>query len=384
MSIREAVDIGARRIDEELSDQPEIQSRLYLDLSGTYGNLGDRQRQKELIEKAYDPTIRAFGEESREFYRWRLANGSVSYAVGEDEAGREIMLALLEDLTSKYGPGDIMTIRARSSLANNLWALGDLEGFATHNKEILSNAEQSLGADHEVTLNAAHNIALALVNQGKYREAIDFAGKHLAIAKESLGPGHTATLSLLSILATAHGYNGELTKELEFREQIIERQIQARGEDHPSVASAKVNLAYVYNDLEEYSEVERLFSEAVEIWTRSVGATAAITLRGRRNLAMFRARQRLSETAIHDLDAVIDLQEETLGSTHPNTVESKLMRAELALLYDEPGTDAAIDAAIAEGVKVLGQNSPIMQRFTKAITTIRQQHDAAASLEEAK
>jgi len=375
MTFREVLDAGVERIGIDLADQPEIQSRLYLDLSQTYQNIGDQEVQQQLIDLAEGPTREAFGENSEEFLGLRLARGTKFYRSGEYEEGKAYYEALLSDATRILGPGQTITLRARSALSNNLWGLGDMQGFTEISVENLRYADDALGSGDEFTLNAAHNLSIAWVNQGNYEEVIKLASKYAAIAEESLGPGHSTTLALLSILASAHGYTGDLEQELELRKLIIDRGMVARGKDHPDVGSAKVNLAYVYNDLEQYVEVERLFSEAVDIWTTSLGPENPTTLRGRRNLAVFQAQQGLNPDALRNLEQVIEIQSTNLGPEHPNTIESRLYRAELLLRRGAADVDSEIAAVSAVGDRILGENSPIMQRFREAIAALRAASD---------
>jgi serine/threonine-protein kinase len=377
MTIREVLDKGVERIATELDDQPEIQSRLYLDLSGTYQNLGDRETQQRLIDLAEAPTLAAYGEASEQYLRLKLARGAKYYASGDYAHGKAYFEELIEEASTVLGADHRLTMHCRAQLGSNLWGLGDMQGFAETSAENLRHADESLGSGDPFTLNAAHNLAIATVNQGKLDEAVALASKYANIAEEAIGPGHTTTLSLLSILASAHGYNGDLDEELQLRRTIIDREILARGEQHPQVASAKVNLAYVYNDLGEFGEVERLFSDAVDIWTASHGADNPVTLRGRRNLAVFQARHGLDPDAVRDLEEVIALQIEKLGMEHPNTIESRLHRAEMMLRADSPDADAEIAAMSELGDRILGESSPIMQRFRQAIAEIREERDSA-------
>lgn len=134
-SMRDFIELGARRIDGELSDQPAVRSELGRTLGTAFTALGDFQRSHELLQRAIEDAVRAGDRDAELAARLELA-GQQNERGDFDDVDRQ--LAAAEALLTGYPEADadvwrsqILAVRSRT-----LYYRSDPRGAA----ELLSEA----------------------------------------------------------------------------------------------------------------------------------------------------------------------------------------------------------------------------------------------------
>ena len=81
----------------------------------------------------------------------------------------------------------------RNNLAMLLLEVGEYSHAETHFREVLSDNEQELGADHAQTLNVIYNLACCLWRQNKIRAAESMFQRELSCCRKINGDRHPST-----------------------------------------------------------------------------------------------------------------------------------------------------------------------------------------------
>ncbi len=76
------------------------------------------------------------------------------------------------ELTRLLGPEDPATLKSRNNLASVFYAMGDYAGAETMHRTVLALREKTLGFLHQDSLASRHNLAVTLLSEGKYEEAL--------------------------------------------------------------------------------------------------------------------------------------------------------------------------------------------------------------------
>jgi tetratricopeptide (TPR) repeat protein len=115
-----------------------------------------------------------------------------------------------------------------------------------------------------------HQIAMAKVAQGEYKEAITFYEKSIAIEKKIVPRRHKNLANSYNNIAAVYGNMGEYSKALSSSEKALEIKQQSLPSNHPSLASSYNNIGLVYDDRGEYSKALSYYEKALEIKQQSL------------------------------------------------------------------------------------------------------------------
>lgn len=151
-------------------------------------------------------------------------------------------------------------------------------------------------------------------------------GVHLELAmgqaKNVLGLGDNRLSLLFDRLGTALQSLGSLRRARELLEQALASDLKNLGEDHPSVATRRFNLAMIMEDSDDYDAARRVFAQALATEERSLGLDHPSTSYTRAKLAGCLARLGRAEDArIQAKRALKAVSTQPAGSTYRVQVE---------------------------------------------------------------
>ena len=316
VTVREILDQGAGRIDDELADQPAIAARLMTTMGEVYRNLGlypsaskllrsagerwrtvedghehdvlDNQRRMAAVlldegrfQEAHQLLISLAQDQNRLLPTQHRAHADVLHLKGlvtrqleDPEAAEPILRQALEDRLALLGDEDLAVAESRNDLGQVLSSLGRLEEAEAQYRQALDLRQRKLRDAHPLTVETHHNLATVLKKRGLYPEA-----------------------------------ETELRRVLELRRKLL-------GDEHRDLAVSMNNLGEILSSQDRHQEAEQVFLEALEISRRSVGrhpTTAKIL----NNLALeLKALDRSDEAAVLMQEA-LSMTRSIFGDRHP-------------------------------------------------------------------
>lgn len=110
--------------------------------------------------------------------------------------------------------------------------------------------------------------ALALLEEGKYGEALPLAKRMLDIQEKLLGPKHPDVASSLDVLATLYRLNGDYARAERLHLRALGIREKVLGPEHPNVAQSLGNLALLYQKKGNDARAEALFQRGLYIQKR--------------------------------------------------------------------------------------------------------------------
>lgn len=276
ITARELLDAGAHRIDEGLSNQPEVQATMLRLIGEIYVDLGLVQEGAELLERAVDLNASIYGDEHEE---WAMS---------------------------------------KLSLASTIQDLGDIESAEPHFQEAIAVLEQALEPTDPILGDATRMYAYWLETDGQYDAAIEQYQAGIGILRASVDEDDESLVSAL-------GAYGNLLRQLDRRDEAepILREtlaIQRRtlGNRHPDTAGTARELAALLRDEREFEESERLFLEVLEIRREVLGPNhreVANTLNSYANLL---SRMGETDRALDTYRDFVSIVEEIHPDAHPD------------------------------------------------------------------
>ncbi len=316
VTVREILDQGAGRIDDELADQPAIAARLMTTMGEVYRNLGLYSSASKLLRSAgerwrtvrpgHEPELldnqrrmaavlldegrfqeanrlllglaqeqaRLLPDDHRSHAETLHLQGLVTRQLDGDQAAEPMLRRALEDRIRLLGADDLAVAESRNDLGQVLSSLGELEEAEEQYRQALDVRRRKLRETHPQTVETHHNLATVLKKRGVYEEA-----------------------------------ETELRRVLELRRQML-------GDDHRDLAVSMNNLGEILCSQDRHDEAEQVFLEALEISRRSVGrhpTTAKIL----NNLALELKDLDRSDEAIGLMQEALSMTQSIFGDRHP-------------------------------------------------------------------
>ncbi len=323
VTAREILDRGARRVEQQLAAEPELQASLMHTLGDVYSSLGLYDSARRFLDQAVEIRRRLFGDQHLSVAESQHARGVVlleqgDYAAAEVDAvqaleyhrrqapelvpldldllgrirrvqGRraEAISSHEEALELRRQAGDRPMpelVRGLTYLALAYRATGDFARSTEIYLEALAlfrgsrsdvGSSPDLGGspgDHPLLAELLHNLAIVLRRQDKLAEAEEYCRQAIAMNQRLYGERHLSIARNLNNLALIRRMQGRFEEAVDIQRQNLELRRELLGEDHPRLAISMNNLAVVLlHELNRPVEAEALYRSAIDLYQRNFG-----------------------------------------------------------------------------------------------------------------
>lgn len=281
---------------------------------------------------------------------------------------RELMQARLDRLPVDAKPA--LRICMQVYLGAAIGKQGDLPKAEAMVSKAHQDAQTQLGADDDMTRNAALNLAAIYSRQGQYDKAIPAYRALLPITERRFGANSLEVLTLLRATSTALHWIGNFADalELDTRALAIAEQFQpgpGPGRCDTTLAcdalrgQAAQGLASTLVRLKRYGEAKPLAQRAVALLTASQGATHADTLDAQLELASVLIGEGQRTEARILQQQVSDSALQVLGPNHPVTLKAQgNLAASAGTLLERQSNIAMLTERLARLKASLGPSHP--------------------------
>ncbi len=401
ITARELLDNGVKRIDNELSGQPEILANM-LDVTGNvYKSLGLYKNALPLLQRSYSINDSLFGSNSPETAKSLNDLASLNFDMGDYDSsvdkfnkalklrenifGKESMesaesmngLAMVLREEGKYDESEkllleSLSIRKKHSSGksnevaestNNLALLyqdkGEYEKSKKLFEESLQMKKQLYGRVHPSYSETLGNQASLLQEMGDYRKAENLFTETLDIDKKLYGDLHPSISTDLYNIASNTALMGNLDDAEKLYSQVLELDRKLLGGQHPYIALDLNNLAGIESDKGEYEKAEKLYMKSLELNKKAYGNEHPEVATSISNLGVLYLRWGKYKTAEPLLKSALDMRIKLLGENHPDVVTSINIYA--SLLTSEGRYKEAVEQyrkSLKLRIKMLGENHP--------------------------
>ncbi len=271
ITARELLERGARRIDQELSEQPEVRAMMMDVVGGVYRNLGLYARAADQLEKSLELKTEIYGPDHVEMVRTLELLGSVFVYQRRDSLARSTLnrgFAILQDLSSEY------TTEKADILYDLGWLYnenGKLDSAEACYDEALKLYEFNQEKNRKKIAVLRNNIALSQHEQGHFDRAEKLYRQALAAQIELFGPDHPEVATTKYNMSQLLWDIGKYEESEALKREVVEMDRKMLGNHHPDLAYSLANLAKMYEYRGLYDSSEVLFREALEIRKEALG-----------------------------------------------------------------------------------------------------------------
>jgi len=261
VTAREVLDEGARRIEAELKDQPEVQAALMVSMGNAYLGLGLAKVAKPILERSLEIRRKLSGE-SAETAESLTAVAEAEFTLGDYVQAEKHFTEAAALRTRLFGATHASVAQAFDGVARAQWRQGRYDSAsvsAQHSIDIY----QTLGAHPAELAGSFSSLAKIRVSTGRLPEADSLLRAALDLARAAYGPEHLKVAQLmnnLGLVLTAEKKFDEADSNLRGALVILQKLL---GPRHPQVATSSTALATLLQQEHQYAQAEALFRDAL-------------------------------------------------------------------------------------------------------------------------
>ena len=332
ITAREILDEGAKKIEDDLEEQPETQARLMDTIGRVYQSLGLYDSASDLLSKSLELRMSSLGSRHSETASGMAGLGVLYKDQGKYAEAESLLYTALELKTEELGPSheDVATMMMHLATAKS--RLGKYDESDPLYHQALTLREVQYGKDSPEVAETLSNMAVMYYKAGRHQEAVKAHTRALEIREASFGPNHPHVARSLNNLALVYQQQGKYEESIPLYQRALDVYLESLGEQHPHVALGYNNLALAYYSLADYDSAEPLYKKALAVQEAVLGEEhpdVARTLNNLANLNKDRGRPSAAEPLFV---RALAIRETALGPKHPDVGWSM---GDLGILYRE-------------------------------------------------
>lgn len=271
LSARDLLDIGAARIQHELSQQPEIQVEMLSVIGRLYHPLGEYDRAEELFRQALSLRRELSGQDHIDVVSSLTDLAGILRERGRYEESKSLYEQALKIFDSnETHPNESLTTTL-SSYGLLLTETADYDTAESVLRQAISMQEELLGLSHPTVATSTNELAQVLKYDGRFDEAEPLYLKAISALENHFGTENlqvALTKENLAMLYARQGkYNATeplLLETLRVRQKLLSPR-------HPDIAITQSNLAALSYVTGNYGAAEAGFRAVLEIHRSQLG-----------------------------------------------------------------------------------------------------------------
>ncbi len=332
LTVRDAVDVAARRIDWKLVGQPLVELALRETLGRTYVSLGEYRSAEVQIDRAILLARQERGPEharTLSLVATRTELLRLQGRMGEAETGTR---ELLEIQTRLRGAESDEALNLRHQLAALLMEQGQLEEAELLIGAVVAQLARTRGPEFPGTLNARNTQGNVWFELGRVDEAEKLHRDVLAARVRFSGESSLEAAYSRNGLASIRRWRGDYAEAIALLQNVVEFRLRVLGTDHPETLGAQGNLALTLSDGGNHTEAAELATRVWTARTRVLGSEHPVTLAAVHTLATIQRRLNRLVEAEALLGPANETAQRVLGPAHPQTLLLAGTHGEVLLL----------------------------------------------------
>ncbi len=283
VTAREILDQGARRIESELADEPEVRATLMATMGKVYLGLGLPGAAKPILEKSLANRRQVFGADAAETAEGLILLGEAEYAAANYPMAAQHFQGALDVRTKVFGPEDFRIAEALEGLARIRWRRGDYAGASEAAERGIAIYRAAGGHDDDLAA-ILSRLATIRFSTGRFAEADSLFRQALELTQAAHGPEDRRVAQMMNNLGLALTAQKKYVEAGAYLRGGLALYKKLLGDRHPYVASSSWALATLLHQQGRYAEAEALLRDALAIGqarfgaehTETVGATVML------------------------------------------------------------------------------------------------------------
>jgi serine/threonine protein kinase len=344
-TVRQMLDQGEARIQEELVDEPAVRGEMLTLMSGAYASLGDFDKGLELGEAAVKDLRGVQPGDDLALARAVSNLGSIHHGLGRHEKVQPLLLEGLDLLTKNEQVESFDGAMVYRYLGLLEWSLGNPEAAEVNLRQAL-RIWQKIGREVDAA-GEMNNLVGALEDQGRWDEAFEIKQQTLEVLTDHYGDEHPVVATTRNNLAVSLHTQGKYDQAEVLYRSALKISERLLGSNHVSVGDHLSNLGRLLMDQGRFVEAEPFVLRAVQMRRDTVDENHFHRIAAEINLAsLLRGLGELDESIVLYRASHARL-ESLLGSEHVATARAQsLLGQALHQSGELPEAETQLTAAL--------------------------------------
>ena len=323
ITAREIMDQGAKRIEQELPNQPAIQATLMDTMGSVYKSLGLYPEAGDLLNGALIKRRELLGDEHADVALTKAHLAEVLTLQASYDAAEPMYREALDTQRRLLGDEAGEVADTLVGFANLLTAEGRFEEAEVLLRESLEIRRGILGEEHLERAKAMEDLGMNLFDQGNYDAAKAMLRDSNAMRRRLLdGSPHPQLADGLNNLALVLWVEGDFREaEVLYREALAMNEVLL-DEYHPTIAVNMNNLAVLLHDTGEFAAAEPIYRDVITARRQTLGDEHPEVALALSNLAFLLYDKNDREAAMTMQRDAIDIYRNLFPEGHPDLASS--------------------------------------------------------------
>lgn len=269
--LKEILNKTAKRLDTELTNQPEAVFELRQTLFDTYRDLGLYSEMEEMARKNLELAKSQSDQDHIAVPAALIQLGEALLFRGKLDEAEATAREAVDKVSKLEGRESLPAADTLDRLAHVLWTKGNLSEAEAKARAALGIRKKRLGNEHLDVATSLHDLGAVLIAEGKPAEAEPLFREALAIQENLLPEGHPNIANSLNSLAASLYRQGKMDEGEALQREALMMRKKVFGNEHPMVATALNNLGRILQDEGKLSEAEASCREALAIQKKLLG-----------------------------------------------------------------------------------------------------------------
>ena len=270
-SVRDLLQYGSERIDNDLRDKPLVEAELKSILGEVYMALGEYDRADMLLARALALRLQELGPDHRAVADSLNALGALRLSTGEFEDAVVLFERALSTFEGTIGVDNVTVANVFVNLGAARWRLGDYAAAVELCERAIGVLERKDG-DGQLNLASALSVKANVYRElMRTEEALALDERCLAIREASLGPDHTAVGWAVFVVGLDHFFLNDTRQARADAERALAIQRAALGPDSHAASMALQLLGEIERAEGKLEQAREILEEALAIRERALG-----------------------------------------------------------------------------------------------------------------
>ena len=361
ITVLEALDIGRKRLETELTDQPELKAALLGSVAGVYSSLDQTEPAIALAEEALALNLELYGEEATSSLETMRMLGELYSTADENDRAREYVERQLAISQGAFAPDDPQLGLAEIAAGTFRESQGELDAGL----ELLESGLDKLRPERETYASKFIAAIISTGEQDGMNDAEDLRQpleEALDVADSVYGSGSLYSASVLLAIARNAFYLGDYERAKANYSVGLEIYDTQLGPQHASTIGHMNNYGFLLLGIGDYAGAEKIHRELLERLIESRGENHRLVADNYQNLASAIARQGRFDEALPLHRKAYEIYDKVLDEDHYIAVFPLLSIAYIELERENPAAaesaartaletfQAAVPGSYLEGV----------------------------------
>ena len=350
ITAKELLEKGAKRINQQLSEQPDVKATMLDVIGNVYINMGLYDKAEPLLKEALNIREKT-GANTLEEGKSLNSLGGLYLTNGEYDKVLPLLdksLKIYDELSDKKNEDYALLL---SNLAWYYYNMGNFDKSDSLYNVVVNLMLKNYGNKNELLYTTMNNLALNYHEENKYEESGKIFKETLELQKKFYGNKphpevSTTTYNYAELLRD----QGKLSEAEKMFKSALAMDIQLHGAEHPDVAYSLQGLASIYRIKGNFKEADKLFKKVLQMRIKLLGPEHPDVAYATYNVGLMYFTEEKFDSAKTYFERALLLHKKLNGPNHPSVAKSL---NKLAIINYKEAKYKEAEAQIRQSMKMM-------------------------------